>query len=128
MAERIRARSDLQPPWSDTFACPPGIPTGLDCPRPRSCCRRRVAAAGVAALFVPLPTAVDDHQTFNARELTRLGGGWLLPHKEFTPDYLKHILLDLLEHPKKLLVASQSLKVGYEKNAIKKLAKEVLFV
>jgi UDP-N-acetylglucosamine--N-acetylmuramyl-(pentapeptide) pyrophosphoryl-undecaprenol N-acetylglucosamine transferase len=37
-----------------------------------------VAAAGVAALFVPYPHAVDDHQTANARFLTQDGSAWLM--------------------------------------------------
>lgn len=41
-----------------------------------------IAAMGVAALFVPLPSAVDDHQTRNARFLVDQGGGWLLPQAE----------------------------------------------
>ncbi|MGB3290315.1 MAG: undecaprenyldiphospho-muramoylpentapeptide beta-N-acetylglucosaminyltransferase [Burkholderiaceae bacterium] len=36
-----------------------------------------VAAVGVAALFVPLPHAIDDHQTANARYLSDCRGGWL---------------------------------------------------
>jgi UDP-N-acetylglucosamine--N-acetylmuramyl-(pentapeptide) pyrophosphoryl-undecaprenol N-acetylglucosamine transferase len=38
-----------------------------------------VAAAGVAALFVPYPHAVDDHQTANAKFLTLDGAAWLMP-------------------------------------------------
>ena len=41
-----------------------------------------IAAMGVAALFVPLPSAVDDHQTRNARFLVDQGGGWLMPQAE----------------------------------------------
>lgn len=37
-----------------------------------------VAAAGVAALFVPYPHAVDDHQTANATFLTHDGSAWLM--------------------------------------------------
>jgi len=44
-----------------------------------------LAAVGVAALFVPFPAAVDDHQTTNARFLVEQGGGWLIPQKELTP-------------------------------------------
>lgn len=36
-----------------------------------------VAAAGVAALFVPFPHAVDDHQTRNAQYLSDHGAAWL---------------------------------------------------
>ena len=37
-----------------------------------------IAAVGAAALFVPFPSAVDDHQTTNARFLVDAGGGWLV--------------------------------------------------
>src|SRR5690606_34366222 len=47
-----------------------------------------VAAAGVAALFVPLPHAIDDHQTANARYLSDCNGAWLCKQAGFTPDWL----------------------------------------
>ena len=37
-----------------------------------------LAAVGVAAIYVPFPHAVDDHQTTNARFLVDAGGGWLI--------------------------------------------------
>jgi UDP-N-acetylglucosamine--N-acetylmuramyl-(pentapeptide) pyrophosphoryl-undecaprenol N-acetylglucosamine transferase len=43
-----------------------------------------IAAVGAAAIFVPFPFAVDDHQTTNARFLVAQGGGWLLPQTELT--------------------------------------------
>jgi UDP-N-acetylglucosamine--N-acetylmuramyl-(pentapeptide) pyrophosphoryl-undecaprenol N-acetylglucosamine transferase len=47
-----------------------------------------IAAIGAAALFVPFPFAVDDHQTTNARFLVEQGGGWLLPQAELTAEGL----------------------------------------
>jgi len=47
-----------------------------------------VAAAGVAALFVPLPHAIDDHQTVNARYLSDAQAGWQVAQKELTPQWL----------------------------------------
>lgn len=47
-----------------------------------------VAAAGVPALFIPLPHAIDDHQTANARYLTDCGAGWLQPQPEFSAEWL----------------------------------------
>ena len=44
-----------------------------------------IAAVGAAALFVPFPFAVDDHQTTNAQFVVQNGGGWLVPQPEFTP-------------------------------------------
>lgn len=52
-----------------------------------------VAAAGVAALFVPYPHAVDDHQSANARFLSHDMAAWLLQQKELTPDTLSQWML-----------------------------------
>jgi UDP-N-acetylglucosamine--N-acetylmuramyl-(pentapeptide) pyrophosphoryl-undecaprenol N-acetylglucosamine transferase len=54
-----------------------------------------LAAVGVAAMFVPFPFAVDDHQTTNARFLVDAGGGWLLPQRELTPDTLATLVIGL---------------------------------
>jgi UDP-N-acetylglucosamine--N-acetylmuramyl-(pentapeptide) pyrophosphoryl-undecaprenol N-acetylglucosamine transferase len=51
-----------------------------------------IAAVGAAAVFVPFPAAVDDHQTHNARFLVDQGGGWLLPQAEMTPATLAEML------------------------------------
>jgi UDP-N-acetylglucosamine--N-acetylmuramyl-(pentapeptide) pyrophosphoryl-undecaprenol N-acetylglucosamine transferase len=54
-----------------------------------------LAAVGVAALFVPLPFAVDDHQTTNAQFLVASGGGWLVPQAELTAQNLAERLTAL---------------------------------
>ena len=41
-----------------------------------------LAAVGAAAIYVPFPHAVDDHQTSNARFVVDAGGGWLIPQNE----------------------------------------------
>lgn len=51
-----------------------------------------LAAIGAAAVFVPLPSAVDDHQTRNAKFLVDQGAGWLLPQDELTPERLALLL------------------------------------
>ena len=51
-----------------------------------------IAAVGAAAVFVPFPSAVDDHQTHNARFLTDHGAGWLLPQSDLTPEKLANML------------------------------------
>ncbi len=51
-----------------------------------------VAAAGLAAVFVPLPTAVDDHQTRNAEFLVNANAALLCPQAALSPDWVaKHI-------------------------------------
>jgi UDP-N-acetylglucosamine--N-acetylmuramyl-(pentapeptide) pyrophosphoryl-undecaprenol N-acetylglucosamine transferase len=54
--------------WADLLICRAGASTVTE-----------VAAAGVAALFVPLPSAIDDHQTANARYLSDQEAAWLMP-------------------------------------------------
>ncbi|MDB5937734.1 MAG: UDP-N-acetylglucosamine--N-acetylmuramyl-(pentapeptide) pyrophosphoryl-undecaprenol, partial [Polaromonas sp.] len=51
-----------------------------------------IAAVGAAALFVPFPSAVDDHQTANAKFLVTQGGGWLMQQHDLTPEKLAIML------------------------------------
>lgn len=51
-----------------------------------------IAAVGAAAAFVPFPSAVDDHQTHNARFLVDQGAGWLMPQSEMTLQALAALL------------------------------------
>ncbi len=57
--------------WADVVICRAGALTVSE-----------VAAAGIAAIFVPLPTAIDDHQTANARSLTSVDAAWLVPQNQ----------------------------------------------
>ncbi len=54
-----------------------------------------LAAAGVAAILVPFPAAVDDHQTHNARFLLERGAAVLLPDRELTAERVAAELLRL---------------------------------
>ena len=47
-----------------------------------------LAAVGAAALFVPFPHAVDDHQTSNAAFLVEKEAAWTMAQSEFTPEAL----------------------------------------
>jgi UDP-N-acetylglucosamine--N-acetylmuramyl-(pentapeptide) pyrophosphoryl-undecaprenol N-acetylglucosamine transferase len=47
-----------------------------------------IAAVGAAAIYVPFPFAVDDHQTTNANFLVQQGAGWLMPQATLTPESL----------------------------------------
>ncbi len=54
-----------------------------------------IAAVGAAALFVPFPFAVDDHQTHNARFLVDQGAAWLMPQAQLAPESLAQWLAGL---------------------------------
>jgi UDP-N-acetylglucosamine--N-acetylmuramyl-(pentapeptide) pyrophosphoryl-undecaprenol N-acetylglucosamine transferase len=51
-----------------------------------------LAAAGVAAVLVPFPHAVDDHQTANARFLSESGAAVLVQQKDLTASRLAELL------------------------------------
>ena len=65
-----------------------------------------IAAVGAAALFVPFPSAVDDHQTHNARFLVDQGAGWLIAQTELTPEHLA----DLLQKTERTTLLSRGLE------------------
>lgn len=44
-----------------------------------------LTVAGRPAILVPLPSATDDHQTVNAREMTKAGGARTIAQGDFTP-------------------------------------------
>lgn len=51
-----------------------------------------LTAAGRPAILVPLPSATDDHQTANAREITDAGGARTITQRAFTaPELAKQI-------------------------------------
>jgi UDP-N-acetylglucosamine--N-acetylmuramyl-(pentapeptide) pyrophosphoryl-undecaprenol N-acetylglucosamine transferase len=54
-----------------------------------------IAAVGAAALFVPFPFAVDDHQTTNAQFLADQNAAWLVQQAQLTPRYLADMLQKL---------------------------------
>src|SRR5690625_2495406 len=79
-----------------------------------------VAMAGVAALFVPLPHAIDDHQTANARFLSDCQGAWLQPQSAFSSQWLATWLRGL-DRQQLAKVATQAYQHAYRK-ATEKIA------
>lgn len=63
--------------WADVVVCRAGALTVAE-----------LAAAGLAAILVPLPGAIDDHQTANARWLADAGAALSIAQGEFTPAWL----------------------------------------
>jgi UDP-N-acetylglucosamine--N-acetylmuramyl-(pentapeptide) pyrophosphoryl-undecaprenol N-acetylglucosamine transferase len=68
--------------WADVVICRAGASTVSE-----------LACAGVAAVFVPLPGAIDDHQSANARWLTQQGAALQFAQRDFN----QHSLLPLLQ-------------------------------
>lgn len=75
--------------WADVVICRAGALTVAE-----------IAASGSAALFVPFPFAVDDHQTANARFLADQDAAWLMQQSNLTvaalADWLRGLTRDAL--------------------------------
>jgi len=93
--------------WADLVICRSGALTIAE-----------LAAVGVASILVPYPHAVDDHQTANARFLVNVGGAFLLPQQDLTPDaialvrnYSRSQLLEMAEKARSLARPDATLDV-----------------
>jgi UDP-N-acetylglucosamine--N-acetylmuramyl-(pentapeptide) pyrophosphoryl-undecaprenol N-acetylglucosamine transferase len=78
-----------------------------------------ISAVGAAALFVPFPFAVDDHQTTNARFLVEAGGAWLVPQSELTAQMLAERLAGLSREA--LLVCAEKAYAQRKTNATREV-------
>jgi len=97
--------------WADLVICRAGALTVAE-----------VAAAGVAAIFVPLPYAVDDHQTKNAQTLVAVQGAHLLPQSEMTAQTLRTLLQGYLSSPETLIEMGKRAKTFARFDAAKDVA------
>jgi len=77
--------------WADLVICRAGAMTISE-----------LAIMGLPAILVPLPHAIDDHQTKNAAYLSAAGAAVMMPQAEFTKENLAERLKALLLSPEKL--------------------------
>lgn len=70
-----------------------------------------LAAAGVPAVLIPFPHAVDDHQTHNAQFLAERGGAMLIAQSALTPEKLAD-LIGQFDRAKLLAMARAAREAG----------------
>jgi UDP-N-acetylglucosamine--N-acetylmuramyl-(pentapeptide) pyrophosphoryl-undecaprenol N-acetylglucosamine transferase len=81
-----------------------------------------LTCAGRPAILIPLPSATDDHQTHNVREMVKVGGARSIPQAQFTPIELAKQMQKLALEPGALEnAAGRALSVG-RPNATRDLA------
>lgn len=78
--------------WADLAVCRAGALTLAE-----------LAAAGLGAVLVPFPHAVDDHQTRNAQALCEAGAAELVQERDLEPETLAGRLRHLLADRERLL-------------------------
>lgn len=78
--------------WADVVICRAGALTVAE-----------ISVVGLASILIPLPHAIDDHQTANARWLSDNGAAELLVQGEMTATRVKELLMDFHQDRNKLL-------------------------
>ena len=96
--------------WADLVVCRAGALTVAE-----------LCAAGLPALFVPYPAAVDDHQTANAAPMTRAGAAAIIRESDLTPELLAELLREWLQSREALLVRAEEARRLASPNALHRI-------
>jgi UDP-N-acetylglucosamine--N-acetylmuramyl-(pentapeptide) pyrophosphoryl-undecaprenol N-acetylglucosamine transferase len=97
--------------WADIIICRAGALTVSE-----------IAIAGVPAIFIPLPSAIDNHQYHNAKWLVGSDAALLIEQKSLTNESLSESLMTLIGDNEKLL----HMKTELQKAALPKATDQVV--
>ena len=103
--------------WADVIVCRSGAMTVWE-----------VATVGVAALFVPFPYAIDDHQTANARWLVNQDAAMIIDESDFSAEHLSNLLTEWShsrQHLNNLAINARACAIPDSVERIAKAALEV---
>ncbi len=103
--------------WADLVICRAGALTVAE-----------LAAVGVAAILVPFPHAVDDHQTRNAEFLSQAGAALLLPQQDLDAASLHAHLRQLAGDRARLLAMAEAARALGRPDAARRVAQLCLEV
>lgn len=81
-----------------------------------------ITVAGRPSILVPLPGAIDDHQTANATALASRHAAWIMPQPAFTQANLATSLTTLLSNPAQLTAAAAAARAQARPDAAARLA------
>jgi UDP-N-acetylglucosamine--N-acetylmuramyl-(pentapeptide) pyrophosphoryl-undecaprenol N-acetylglucosamine transferase len=101
--------------WADLVLCRAGALTVAE-----------LAAAGVAAVLIPYPHAVDDHQTGNARFLVEAGAAELIPQHRLSVPLLAERLTRLLGDRARLTAMAEAARRLGRPEAVESVVAECL--
>ncbi len=87
--------------WADLVLCRAGALTIAE-----------LAVTGRPAILVPLPSAIDDHQSANARSLSGCGGAHLLPQSEMTAATLAALFMHYQAQPDALAAMAEAVRTA----------------
>jgi UDP-N-acetylglucosamine--N-acetylmuramyl-(pentapeptide) pyrophosphoryl-undecaprenol N-acetylglucosamine transferase len=96
--------------WADLVVCRAGALTIAE-----------LCAAGLPAVFVPYPAAVDDHQTANAGAMVRAGAATIIQESDLTPGLLADLLREWLQSREALLLRADKARALAFPNALRRI-------
>jgi UDP-N-acetylglucosamine--N-acetylmuramyl-(pentapeptide) pyrophosphoryl-undecaprenol N-acetylglucosamine transferase len=97
--------------WADLVLCRAGALTVAE-----------LAIMGCPAILVPLPHAIDDHQSANALALTDCGAAMMLPQGEMSVARLSRALLGYMEHPPLLATMAAAAAAAATPDAVSRVS------
>lgn len=103
--------------WADLVICRAGALTVAE-----------LTAAGVASVLIPLPHAIDDHQTENARWLSDNGAAVLLPQSSLSAEGIAAGIKDYDANRQQLLTMAKAARALAKHNVADEVVKQCLEV
>ena len=97
--------------WADLVICRAGALTVSE-----------LAAAGIGAVLIPFPHAIDDHQLKNAQSFASQGAGIVIPEDEFDPERLARELGAFITDHKALVTLAERARAQAKPHAAEMLA------
>jgi UDP-N-acetylglucosamine--N-acetylmuramyl-(pentapeptide) pyrophosphoryl-undecaprenol N-acetylglucosamine transferase len=97
--------------WADLTVCRAGAMTIAE-----------LQAAGLGAIFVPLPIATDDHQTKNAAVMVNAGAARLIQERDLTPQRLSALIAELTDNRASMLKMAEAARATRVTDAAATLA------
>jgi UDP-N-acetylglucosamine--N-acetylmuramyl-(pentapeptide) pyrophosphoryl-undecaprenol N-acetylglucosamine transferase len=97
--------------WADLVICRAGALTVSE-----------LMVAGVASIMIPLPTAIDDHQTANAKHLVDQAAGLSLVQKDLTAEKLADLIKEYSADRNQLILMAKKAQQTAIPDSAKRLA------
>ena len=101
--------------WADLVVCRAGALTVAE-----------LCAAGLPALFVPYPAAVDDHQTANAGPMAAAGAATIIQEVDLTPALLAGLLREWLQSRVALLQKAEKARALAQPDSLQRITEMCL--
>ncbi len=84
-----------------------------------------LASVGRAAIFIPLPTAADNHQEMNARIYEKEGAALLIPQGSKTGAQLAEVILNLKKNTNQIHNIENEVQKFYESGSASKIVQDL---